>query len=152
MNDKELWELFRREHPDAGADYQAWAFGGNPDKLAELVLAGIKTATASAYPLYAIDGEPLPKVGEYSVILDSREAAVCVIRTTRVSVLPFDQVTEKHAWLEGEGDRSLSYWREVHRKFFTACMAEAGQMFDEKMPVVCEEFELLFAPPEKAGG
>ena len=40
--------------------YEAWAFGGDPDKLAALVLDGVKTATASAYPMYALEKEPLP--------------------------------------------------------------------------------------------
>ena len=98
-----LWEEFcRATGTDEACEYEAWAFGDAPDKLADLVLRSIKTATASAYDLYAADGEPLPKVGEYSVILNSREDAVCVIRTTRLEVLPFCKVDERHAYLEGE--------------------------------------------------
>ena len=58
-------------------EYEAWAFGDAPDELAALVLSGRKTATASAYPVYEAEGEPLPKAGEYSVILDSGDNAVC---------------------------------------------------------------------------
>ncbi len=28
--------------------------------------------------------------------------------------------------------------------FFSKCMAETGKLFDEDMPVVCEEFELVY--------
>ena len=29
------------------------------------------------------------------------------------------EVSEEHAYKEGEGDRSLAYWRAVHEEFFT---------------------------------
>lgn len=92
--------------------------------MAELVLKGIKTGTASAYPLYEIKNEKLPKAGDYSVILDSKNEAVCVIQTTEVYVVLFKEVSEEHAVKEGEGDGSLEYWRNVHIEFFTKCMSE----------------------------
>jgi len=141
MTAKELWSAFGGE-----GEYEVWSFGSDADGLAALVLAGKKTATASAYPLYELEGEPLPQAGEYSVILDSTENAVCIIRTTRVSIVPFDEISERQAALEGEGDLSLAYWRRVHRDFFTAELAGAGLSFDERMPVVFEEFELAYAP------
>lgn len=125
--------------------FEAWAFGGDPDGLAALVKAGAKTATSSAFPLYELEGEPLPEAGEYSVILDSSENAVCVIRTTRVYTAAFSAIDAEHAYKEGEGDRSLSYWRAVHEDFFRREMAEAGLAFDESMPVVCEEFEVVYS-------
>lgn len=143
MTAEELWNSFVNK-TGLTADYEAWAFGDDPDTLAALVLRGIKTATASAYPLYALDGEALPAVGEYSVILNSRDEAVCIIRTTKVFTLPFCEVGAEQAYKEGEGDRSLEYWRRVHREFFAECMSEAGLEFSEDMPVVCEEFELVY--------
>ena len=142
MRAETLWKRSGFEGP-----YEAWAFGDAPDELAELVCNRIKTGTASAYPLYEVEEEPLPAVGEYSVILDSREDAVCIIRTSKVTVVPFLEVSAEHAYKEGEGDRSLEYWREVHREFFTKDMMEtAGLVFTEDMPVVCEEFEVVYQP------
>ena len=91
-----------------------------------------------------MEDEPLPAEGEYSVILDSMDNAVCVIQTTKVSVIPFNEVTEEHAFKEGEGDKSLEYWREVHEKFFTECMEESGLEFTSDMKVVCEEFAVVY--------
>lgn len=144
MTHQELWAAYRAVHPEAGDDYEAWAFGGDPDGLAELTRTGIKTATASAGALYQMEGEPLPAPGEYSVILDGRDEAVCVIRTTRVYTVPFDQVSEEQAFREGEGDRSLEYWRRVHEDFFRKELAGAGLEFSPEMPVVCEEFEVAY--------
>jgi len=124
--------------------YEAWAFGEAADKLAELVIRGIKTATCSAYDLYGIEGEPVPEAGEYSVILDSKDEAVCIIRTTKVTVIPFNLVSEEHAFKEGEGDRSLEYWREVHESFLSRELASVRLEFNEETKVVCEEFEVVF--------
>ena len=86
----------------------AFQFGVDPDELADLVLSGIKTATTSALDLYR-DDEPLPQTGAYDVVLDSQNQAVCVIKNDRVIATKYLDVDAKHAYLEGEGDRSLAY-------------------------------------------
>ena len=117
MTGEQMWRAFAAARGVEGARYDVWAFGGDPDGLARLALDGGKTATSSAHPLYALEGEPLPEAGEYSVILDGRGEAVCVIRTERVTVLPYRDVGGEHARREGEGDLSLAYWRRVHEAF-----------------------------------
>lgn len=140
-----MWaEFIARVPAAAGAAWDAWAFGDDPDGLARLVLTGVKTATASAHPLYAKENEPLPEAGEYSVILNGRKEAVCVIRTDRVTVIPYREVDAEQARREGEGDRSLLYWQQVHERFFREEMAASGLIFTEDMPVVCEEFHVVW--------
>lgn len=139
MTDRELWDK-----SGLAGTYEAWAFGGAPDKLASLVMSGIKTATCSALVLYELEDEPIPKPGDYSVILDSTGNAVCIIRTTRVRVVPFEDVPEDHAFKEGEGDRSLAYWRRIHEEFFTEELDAVHLRFDERLELVCEEFELVY--------
>ena len=140
MTAQEMWDRSGFQ-----GNYQAWAFGGAPDKLAKLVMQGVKTATCSALALYEYENEEIPKAGDYSVILDSDGQAVCIIRTTKVYIETFDQVSERHAYLEGEGDRSLEYWRQVHEEFFTEELKTIQQNFDAKMELVCEVFEVVFA-------
>ena len=146
MTAQELWTMFASPNGLNSCDYDAWAFGDQPDLLAHLVATGEKTATASAYPLYEMDGEPLPEVGEYNIILDTDDNAVCITQTTSVTVVPFHAITTEHARKEGEGDKSLAYWTQVHKAFFTACMEEAGLEFTPDMKVVCEEFTVVFKP------
>lgn len=148
MSPEQLWkEYCAYSGTDISTHYEAWAFGGAPDKLADLVLKGIKTATASAYDLFAMDDtEPLPKPGDYSVILNSKDEAVCVIRTVYTEAVPFNEVSEEHAYLEGEGDRSLSYWRDVHKEFFTDELMKYGLAFSDTMTVLCERFEVCYKP------
>ena len=140
MTPEQLWNEYKIMNPAIGDDINAWAFGVEPDQLADLVLKGEKTATASAYDLYQIDGEPIPQAGTFDVILDGQGQAVCIIKVTKVTVVPFNQVSADHAFKEGEGDKSLAYWRQVHEELFTEWMAEAGLAFSEEMGVVLEEF------------
>jgi len=46
--------------------------------------------------------------------LNSTEQPKAIIQTKPVELLPSQQVTELHAFLEGEGDQSLAYRRSVH--------------------------------------
>lgn len=141
MTVEELWA-----ESGLTGDYEAWAFGGAPDKLARLVVSGIKTATCSSLELMRYEGEPMPKTGDYSVILNSRGDAVCIIMTTRVNVETFERVTEEHAFKEGEGDRSLDYWRRIHKEFFAEELDVLGLPFDEGSELVCEEFQVAYVP------
>ena len=146
MTAKEMWEAFTATHPEAAnADYEAWCYGSDAaNELARLTARGIKTATASAYPLYELEQEELPKTGEYNVITLTDGTALCITKTTKVSLVPYRDITEVHAYREGEGDRSLYYWRQVHEAFFAEELASAGLNFTEDMIVVCEEFEVAF--------
>ena len=146
MTAEEMWKEYAQKVGIEHSDYEAWAFGDAADELAALTVEGKKTATSSAFPLYESEGEPLPRAGEHSVILNSRGQAVCVIRTEKVYLAPFREISEEHARREGEGDLSLAYWREVHERFFRREMEEAGLRFDQDMPVVCEEFSCVYVP------
>lgn len=129
------------------ATYTAWQFGygvEQGDRLLACVLDGPKRATAGALWAYEAEGEAIPVPGDYSVLLDGHGVAQCIIRTTRVDVLPFDQVDAVFAFDEGEGDRSLGYWREVHWAYFVRELAELGREATRDMPVVCERFEVVY--------
>ncbi len=146
MTREEMWAAFILENPEAASEEcDAWAYGSDAaDELAMLTANGIKTATASAYPLYELEEEPIPLAGGYNMILKTDGSPVCITKTTRVSIVAYKDVSEHHAYCEGEGDRSLAYWQRVHSAFFTEEMASAGLVFTEEMPVVCEEFEVVF--------
>lgn len=149
---EEYWRSYLATLPpddeNRPAKYEVWAFGNRPemaDALGELVRAGIKTATASLGWWYEQEGEPTPQVGDYNVILDGQGRPMCIIQTTELSMQAFDEVDPDHAYQEGEGDRSLAHWREVHWRFFSEECQELGREPDEKMPVLCEKFTLVYA-------
>lgn len=125
--------------------FEKWHFGMTEEMangLLQLVLAGKKRATASSLLGYEIEGDPIPKVGERSVITDWEGTPACVIETVRVRVIPFCDVTYDIARLEGEDDTLVS-WQANHRRFFMEEGREIGYAFSETMPVVFEEFEVI---------
>ena len=125
----------------------AWGFGDNPtmaDTLGNLVKQGIKTATCSALWEYEADGDPLPTVGELNIILNGEGAPLCITKVTEVTIQNYGEVDSSFAYAEGEGDRSLRYWREVHERFFTRCLPRIGREFESTMPLVCERFRVAF--------
>ncbi len=128
--------------------YSSWHFCDNQqdaDDLALLVLQGTKRATASALECYEEDGEELPREGDYSIVTDWEGRAVCIIRTTRLQIFPFNEVPPEFAAREGEGDGSLEYWRRAHRAAFSRGLREYGREFREDMLVLCEDFEIAYA-------
>lgn len=91
-------------------------FGDSADlanRLAALVVAGVKTGTCSA----ATHG-PDSEIGERQICLSGDGVPVCEIETMTLNTLRFDDVTPEMAALEGEGDLSYRYWREAHEAFF----------------------------------
>lgn len=103
----------------------------------------MKSATCSTHILYEIEKEPLPKVGDYSIILNARDEPVCIIRTSDVSIEPMNKVSKEFAYTEGEGDRSYDYWKKTHINFFTDELNKIGLKFEEDLLLVCERFELV---------
>lgn len=144
MTPQEMWQAYKAINPKIGDQMDAWAFGDQPDYLADLVLKGIKTATASAYDTHLYFKEPVGQVGDTSLIMDSQGKAVCMIETTKIYKAPFKDVTKEHTYKEVEGDRSLTYWRQVHEALFTEWLAENGITFTEDSLIVCEEFKVVY--------
>ncbi|MEL6725591.1 MAG: ASCH domain-containing protein [Pseudomonadota bacterium] len=83
------------------------------DRLAALVVGGVKTGTCSA----AVHG-PDAEIGERQICLNSAGVPVCEIETLAMQTLPFADVSPDMAALEGEGDLSYEYWRDAHEAYF----------------------------------
>lgn len=135
----------------------AW-FGDDPAmarELGELVRSGRKRATAGLRWKWEADGWPLPSPGDRQVIIDWDGEPLAVIEFTAARVVPFDQVDAEFAAAEGEGDRSLAYWRDVHWRFFTREARRIGREPTTDMPTLCLRFRLVHAvsrPGGAAGG
>lgn len=145
-----FWNGCRGRHPRLPEQRpEAWAFGAtaaHADGLLELVLSGVKTGTASSLWDYEASGDAVPVEGEFSIILDGAGAPRAVIETTRVRIVPFDEVDAEHAHAEGEGDRTLAAWRQIHERFWRE-HSQNPRGYAPNMPVVCERFRLVEAAP-----
>ena len=134
-------------HDPSDCFYEAFHFDDNApsaDELAALVLSGRKRASAGLAWAYESEGKPLAKPGDLSVVTRFSGEPVCVIETRKVTIVPFEDVTSEFAATEGEGDGSLEFWRRAHTAYFGRECKRLGREFSQRMPVVCEEFAVVF--------
>ena len=127
--------------------YVAEGWGDSPemaDELGALIASGTKTAACSALWEYEAEGEPLPKVGSKTIVVDRNGNPLCIVEMTEVEVVPYDRVDARFAYEEGEGDRSLAYWRDAHWRFFSRTLPNVGREPTMDMPLVCERFRVIY--------
>ncbi len=142
MTAKEMWQVFSDYQNISHSIYSAWQFGDTPDELADLVLMGIKTSSSSAFELYQFVDTRISEKGDYHIVLNSKNEAVCIIQTTKVSILPFHQIGEKEALAEGDG--SLKNWSNIHVRYFTEELRKHDLDFRYDMLLVYEEFKRVY--------
>ncbi|SKB55089.1 Uncharacterized protein YhfF [Acetoanaerobium noterae] len=148
MTVKEMWDNYISiSGKSINTPYESWHFCNNEadaNELAKLTLSGIKRATASLYKSFEAENEPIPKIGDLIVITNWDSEAVCIIEIKKVEILPFKDITKEHAQIEGEGDKSLEYWRRGHINFFTEETKELGIEFNEELEVIFETFQIVY--------
>ena len=110
-----------------------WTFGIDVDRLVNLVLDGKKTAITSLYEL-----DNISKVGDISILTDSKDSNICFIKTISVVITEFKNITWDLAKLEGE-NKSLNEWKENHMNFFK----KIDPNFNENTKVIFEVFEVI---------
>ncbi len=151
----DFWNAFARSIGGVNPDrfYEVCVFGDSEalaNELADLVLRGIKRATAGSVWSYEGDGKRIPVPGDLSIVTNWAGSPLCIIETESVEVVPFSEVTSEFAATEGEGDGSLAFWREAHRQYFTRECDQAGRRFGEDMLVACERFKVVYLPSTNA--
>ena len=150
MTAEQLWHEFCSEMKiDEATPYEVWSFGGDAataDELLELVRQGRKFGTASAYDEYVAEDalDELPKIGDYSVLVNLNGEAACIIKNCDVYIRSFEEVPPFHAYAEGESDRSLENWKEIHTKFFAPNLEAIGKPLHERSLIVCEKFTVEY--------
>lgn len=110
----------------------------------ELVKKGVKRATSDSLLGLQYRKESLPKTGDFIVVTDWEGKAQCIVRLTKVSFKPYFSIDQEYAKLEGEGDKSLAYWKRVHWEYYTRELEPFGRVPRESMIIVCQEFEKVF--------
>ena len=147
-----FWRSYVERLPESEREreyFEAFQFGAGREmanQLARLVLDGIKTAASDL--IWHIDANHKPRwaVGDEHVVLDGAWTPVAVIRTTELSERRFCDVDEAFAYDYGEGDRTLTWWREHVFAWYANQCRELGIEPTEEMPLLCERFEVVYAP------
>ena len=110
----------------------------------ELVRMGKKTATCSMKYWYESGQVPMPKVGHLHVVTDWEGAPSSIIQVTEVEEASFSAVSAGFAHAEGEGDRTLEWWRKAHWAYFSGECAGIGIEPSENMVLILERFRLVY--------
>ncbi|MEU6486998.1 ASCH domain-containing protein [Streptomyces sp. NPDC046887] len=118
------------------------------EQLVAAVLAGEKTSTTGLVAEYEAEGEPLPRPGDRSVLVDSADRAVAVVEVTGVRVLPLGQVDLRHALDEGEGYATVAQWRAAHEEFWHSepvrtAVGDPQFTVDDTTLVIAERFRVV---------
>jgi uncharacterized protein YhfF len=118
------------------------------DQLVAAIVSGAKTTTTGLMADYQHEGEPLPRVGDRQVVVDSAGNPVTVIETVAVRVLRLADIDLAHATAEGEGYTSVAQWRAGHEGFWHSdqlreALEDPGFTVDDDTLVVAQEFRVV---------
>ena len=147
-----FWNAFRAAAGLTHDTYDVVACGDGPamqTELAELIVAGVKRATAGLVRQFGPGGEPPPVPDGYAVVVDGDGRPRAIWRTIEVRTGPLDSVDERFAWAEGEGERTRDWWLAAHRGYFARQAAAEGFAMHDGIETVFERFEVVW-PPEIA--
>ena len=114
------------------------------NECVNLVVNGIKKATSPSLLGLQLRNEPLPKIGDFMVITDWSGKAKCIVKTTAEKLKPYFSIDEEYAKKEGEGDKSLAYWKKTHWDYYQRELSEFNREPRESMIIVCQEFEKVY--------
>jgi uncharacterized protein YhfF len=147
-----FWQSFLASAPEYEASrfYESFYFADSEavaNHLADLVLCGVKRATAALVWGLEAEGKAPPRAGDLSIVTDWPGKPICVIETESTEVVPFDEVTAEFAATEGEGDKTLEYWRKEHWAYFSRECSQIAREPSAKMPILCEIFRVVYPPP-----
>jgi len=145
---QKLWEEFLDTHTEFADKKlpQIGYYGDNEEDaniLANLVTKDIKRATSHSLLGLQLREETMPKIGDFFIVTDWKGDAKCLVQTTSVKMLPYFSIHTEHARLEGEGDKSLEYWKKVHWDYYTRELEPFKRVPRDSMIIVFERFELM---------
>ncbi len=142
-----IWKAYCAATGQSGSLPPIDQFGDTPelgDELVGLVLSGDKRATCELKIWFDNHNEALPKPGDHWIITDGSGVPQCIIQTTQVDILPVNEVDAEFAFTEGEGDKTLEWWKAAHDAYYERQATQDGFIYDDSMFCVAEQFERVW--------
>lgn len=139
-----FWAAFKASGaapPDADARFHsAFGIGSGSDSGADLVIAGIKTAT-SALPAEFGD-QPPPKPGDLSILLGGGGVPRAVIETLSLQSVRLDEMT-------GDVIRDYAEWPDPasFRQGMIDWYSSVDPAFTPQTPLLFERFRVIWSQP-----
>jgi uncharacterized protein YhfF len=144
-----FWNGFLEKNPDypkkeIPENYYFCDNETDANECADLVVRKIKRATATSLWWFEKHNETLPVIGNIAIITDWSGTPKAIIETTKVVPTPYNEITREFAENEGEGDKSLKYWKEVHQAYYEREMKPFKESFELSMIIICEYFRTIY--------
>ncbi|MCF6360483.1 MAG: ASCH domain-containing protein [Cyclobacteriaceae bacterium] len=145
----EMWQEFISENSDFKSRQQPIPFyfcdnEYDANDCANLVIKKNKQATAASLWWYEKNNEKLPEIGDINIITDWNGKAKAIIETTKIEKVRYHEITPEFARMEGEGDKSLAYWKDVHWNYYSREMKPHNEKPANDMIIVCEYFKTIW--------
>jgi uncharacterized protein YhfF len=118
------------------------------DRIAQLISSGEKTTTSRLEWDREKANDPIPKIGDKSIVLDAQQNPVCVTEVTDVYIIAFNQVDAEFVFRYGEGSRDMNFWNKNMWEYYEAECLELGLQATPDMPMICEVFKVVFNPKQ----
>ncbi len=144
-----FWKEFQIQNPAYQNIHEPNAFyfcanKNDADECANLVVKKIKQATSPSVWWFEKNNIDIPQIGELAIVTNWDNEPKAIIRTKKVEIVKYKNITALYAFIEGEGDKSLAYWKKVHWDYYTDEMKEFVEYPTEEMEIVCEYFETIW--------
>lgn len=145
----DFWKRFQTQNPEYDKTERPPSFyfcdnEKDANECAELVVKGIKQATSSSVWWYDKYNEVFPKPGDLAIVTNWAGMPKAIIQIRKVEIVKYNDITPEYAFIEGEGDKSLDYWKKVHWDYYSNEMKDFDDDPTEEMEIVCEYFETIW--------
>lgn len=144
-------EAYWNAAKEAGAsledDYWVRRIGGNKetvDIILDLVLRGEKRGTFGVKLLQERQPEITPILSGEAVMVDMEGKPHGILKTTKLTPVPYQDIAEEHLLIEGPGARKLEIWQDIHWPYWTSLLAQHDLEPSQDMIIVVEHFDLLY--------
>lgn len=138
---QKLWKAFAAGNDELLAyPYQLWRFPKG--ETIQKVLNGQICGESFLLPMFELNRQRLPEAGQYNVVCDSANRAVCVVRTTGIFRSCYGDVAGNLASIEGYA--SSKEWQTAKGPKFERICKDLKIPFSDDLQILFEKFEIVF--------
>lgn len=113
----------------------------------EQILSGEKTAISHCIPDYLTKKQPLPRVGDYTMVTDFYGNPCCIVQAVDVLIAPLPEVPA--SWISQDcPGLSRAQWLSEQHAAYAALAARGGFHANADNPVLLEQVQVVY--PVKA--
>lgn len=145
-----FWKAYCAHEGVYGARHAVTLFRTPPDVadlLLDKMLAGTMRAAVGPQALFGAAGEePMPRAGDYAVLVDRRRRPRLIWRTTDVRVAPLSSVDDIFVWRHGTGDIDCRAWLRRLGPDMAGMARACGVEMHNEIETVFETLEVVWPP------